>query len=122
MLGSTRAVLFNGFQPGVEHEDLWSPTLVDVEAAAQEAGLLRRFGSGQHHLALDALVVLLGLDDVAKERHLAGPSCRCAQRVADDRLSAEEHVVQLGDNRRVEGGELARSPAGPSTGSSDPRR
>ena len=58
-------------------------------------------------LRLTPLSSSLGLDDVAEKRHLACPGRRCAERVADDGLGTEKHVVQLGGNRVLEGGQLA---------------
>ena len=44
VLRAPRAVLDDGAQPGVEHQDLWPPTALDVQPPAQEPGFLGGFG------------------------------------------------------------------------------
>ncbi len=122
VLGAARAVLDDGMQPGVEDEDLGPTAVGEVEPAAQVAGLFGRLGRRQHHLAHDAVLIRLRVEHPAEEGHLAGPGGRHPERVADDALGAEEDVVQLGDDRCVEGGELAERRLHPTRTSSAPHR
>ena len=101
------AVLDDGTQPGVEDEDLWSPAGRDVSRRRRKRGSSAGSAVDSMTLWLTPLLVGLGLDDVAEERHLAGPRRRSPERVALDDLLAEDDVVQLA-LRRVGRGRRAR--------------
>ena len=73
---------------------------------AQNAGLFGRLRRRQQHFVRDAVVVGLGLGDVAEERHLASPGGGRPEWVAFDHLFAEHHMIELAGYRRVEASQI----------------